>query len=253
LKALFLFFAVFLTTACCYGQSGYNYHQWGAALGFSYQRGYTNITHQYSQFGANGSYIYFVNPFFPIEAEFQCGKLAGGGPLPSQDPYGREYHNKYQAVIIHGDIMLDAAIDYEDSWILNVVKNFYGGAGIGAIFNHNQVTRYSIYVPPYPQSGFYRFPGKDSSINLTIPLRFGYEFKIYNELNEPRFLIDITYIHNVIIGEGLDGYDDPSSKFKNNAPDQYRQINVTLKYCFGNLVSYNKIIRPYRYRVWRLD
>lgn len=251
MKAPLVCYIVFLSSISCFAQSGFNYHELGFATGLSYERGYTNITRQYSQFGGNFGIIYFFNPFFPVEAEFQRGELAGGGHLPSQDPYGRQYQNKYSAIILHGDIMLGTAIDYEDSWILNILKNFYSGIGVGIILNHDTVTRYSIYAPPYPQPGYYKFPGTDNSINLTIPLRFGYEFKIYNELNEPRFLIDVTYIHSIIIGEGLDGYNDPASKFKNNAPDQYRQINLTVKFCVGNVVSYNKLIRPFRYRVWR--
>ena len=49
-------------------------------------------------------------------------------------------------------------------------------------------------------------------------------------------------LEHFAFGEGLDGYDDPSSKFKNNAIDQYRQITIGFKYFFGNVTSYNKLI-----------
>jgi hypothetical protein len=78
-------------------------------------------------------------------------------------------------------------------------------------------------------------------------LRFGYEFKIYDSYNEPSMAIDLGYIHTVAFGEGLDGYDDPSSKFKNDALDQYRQISISFKYYFGKVTSYNKLIRPFGY------
>ena len=250
MKSLLVFYAFFLTAVAGFGQSGLNYYETGIGAGFSYQRGYTNITRQYSQFGVNGNYIYFFNPYFPIEAETQIGRLSGGGSLPSQDQFGREYHNLYGAIILHGDIMLGVVIDYDDSRILNVLKNFYGGIGLGALYNNNHVTRYSIYRPPYPQPGYYKFPGEDRGLNLTIPLRFGYQFKIYYADNIPRFFVDIGYIHSVVVGEGLDGYDDPATKFKNNAPDQYRQINITFKFSFGNFISYNKLIRPFNYSSW---
>jgi hypothetical protein len=58
----------------------------------------------------------------------------------------------------------------------------------------------------------------------------------------PKFGIDIGYQHYVTFGEGLDGYEDPTSKFKNNAPDQYRQFSIGLKYNFGTEHSYEKAI-----------
>jgi len=52
-------------------------------------------------------------------------------------------------------------------------------------------------------------------------------------------------VHNIVFGEGLDGYDDPTSKFKNNATNQYRQFMIGFKYFFGTTVSYNKLVRTY--------
>jgi hypothetical protein len=182
----------------------------------------------------------------PIEAEVQVGSLSGGGLSPKQDPYGRQYSNNYKAVIFHGDFQLGAGIDYDDNWFLRIVKDFYIGTGFGFISNTNVVQRYSIYAPPYPDPGYYKFPGHDSSLDLMVPLRAGYEFKIYDSYNQPAYAVDISYIHNIAFGEGLDGYDDPSSKFKNNSLDQYRQINITFKYYFGNVTSYNKLIREFR-------
>jgi hypothetical protein len=48
-----------------------------------------------------------------------------------------------------------------------------------------------------------------------------------------------------VFGEGLDGYDDPSNKFKNNATDQYSQIVIGVKFSLGNVTSYNKLIRSF--------
>jgi len=220
-------------------QSGYNYQEWGVGAGAFYERGYTNITQQNSHFGFNVNAIYNYNPYLPIEAEIQVGQLSGGGNSPQLDPYGRHYTNNYKAFLVHGDFQLGAGIDYSDNWFLNIVKNFYGGTGLGVVFNNNSVQRTSIYQPSYV------FPGKDGGTDLLIPIRVGYEFKIFDDYNEPAFAIDIGYVHTIDIGEGLDGYDDPSSKFKNNAPDQYRQITIMFKYYFGNVVSFNKLIRDF--------
>ena len=159
------------------------------------------------------------------------------------DKYGRQYTNSYKALVLHGDFQLGAAIDYEGSWVLKLVKNFYGGTGIGFISNTNKVQRTNVY----PQNGplTYVFPGKDNSLDIMVPFRFGYEFKIFDSYDEPGMAIDIGYVHNFAFGEGLDGYNDPPTKFKNNATDQYTQIVIGFKYFFGNVVSYNKLIRTF--------
>lgn len=241
MKKYILFFVALIAAITVKAQSGYNYYEWGIGGDASYERGYTNITQQNSHIGFNGNIIYNYNPYLPIEAEFQTGQLSGGGPLPKQDPYGRQYVNNYKAVILHADVQLGATIDYSGSWILNIVKNFYAGTGIGLINNSNVVQRTSIYEPSYV------FPGKDNSLDFMVPLRFGYEFKIWDSYNQPSMAIDIGYIHNLAFGEGLDGYDDPESKFKNNATNQYRQITIGFKYYFGTTVAFNKLIREFRY------
>jgi hypothetical protein len=228
-------------------QSGYNYQEWGVGGGLSYERGYTNITYQNSHIGFNLNAIYNFNPYLPIEFEIQKGTLSGGGVGAhgqidsTYDDFGRFYTNNYIAAIVHADFQLGGAIDYGDSFFLNIVKNFYLGTGFGVLSSSNVVNRYA------PNDPSYKFPGSNSSINLIIPIRFGYEFKIYDSYNEPSMALDIGYIHSLDFGEGLDGYNDPSSKFKNDAIDQYRQITVMFKFFFGNVTSYNKLIRPFGY------
>lgn len=224
-------------------QSGYNYYEWGWGADVSYERGYTNITQQNSHPSVNLNYIYNYNPYLPIEAELQIGKLSGGGLTTNLDPFGREYTNNYYALIVHADVQLGAGIDYEGSTILNIIKNFYGGSGFGIVINNNKVQRTNVIAANGPLT--YVFPGKNNSISPTIPLRFGYEFKIFDDYNQPSFAIDLGYIHSFVFGEGLDGYNDPSSKFKNDSSDQYRQITIGFKYYFGNTVAYNKIIRTF--------
>lgn len=245
MKKYILFFVSILAAIAAKGQSGYNYQEWGVGVDASYIRGYTNVQLQFNHPAYNFNFIYNYNPYLPVAAEIQIGQLSGGGLAPKQDKNGREYVNNYKAFVLHADVQLGSAIDYEGSWILQILKNFYLGTGVGLISNSNTVQRYSIYAPPYPQPGYYKFPGNDNSIDLMLPLRAGYEFKIFDSYNEPSMAIDVGYIHNLAFNEGLDGYNDPSSKFKNNAVDQYRQIVIGFKYFFGRVVSYNKLIRPF--------
>ncbi len=244
LKKYILFFVAFIAASAVKAQSGYNYAELGVGLEGSYMRGYTNVPLQFEHAGVAVKFIYNYSPYLPIEAEIQKGTLSGGGLTTKLDKYGRQFTNNYLAVVVHADFQLGAGIDYEDDWFLNIVKNFYAGTGVGVISNSNKVQRTNVILANGPLT--YVFPGKDNSIDLMIPLRAGYEFKIYNSYNEPSFAIDLGYIHTVAFGEGLDGYNDPSKKFKNNALDQYRQITLGVKYYFGTVVSYNKLIRPFR-------
>lgn len=241
MKRYILFFVAVIFGAEVKAQSGYNYYEWGLGGGAFYERGYTNITQQNNHFGADLALTYNYNPYLPVEFELQKGSLSGGGRSPKLDPYGRQYSNNYFAAIFHADFQLGAGIDYSDSWILNILKNFYGGTGFGFISNNNTVIRYSIYQSTY------RFPGVDNSVDLMVPIRVGYEFKIFDDYNQPEYVIDLGYVHNFAFGEGLDGYNDPPSKFKNNSIDQYRQITISFKYYFGRVVSYNKLIRNFPY------
>ena len=247
LKKYILFLFALSASIAAKAQSGYNYYQWGVGADAFYERGYTNIPKQYEHpgFAVNGMYNF--NPYVPIVFEIQKGTLSGGGTTVNLDRFGRKYTNNYLAYGIHVDIQLGAVIDYEDSWILNAVKGFYLGGGYGYIKSNNTVQRTNVILANGGTD--YVFPGKDKSTDPLVSLRFGYEFKIYDNYDEPGCAIDIGYVHNFAFGEGIDGYDDPPSKFKNNAVDQYRQITIGFKYYLylGNTVSYNKRVRNYSY------
>src|SRR6185312_9104444 len=237
MKKIILLLIGLCTAALLKAQGYYNYQEFGVGIDASYMRGYTNVNNQYNHPEFNMSFIYNYNPYLPIAAELQTGELSGGGLTPQLDRYGRVYDNHYKALFVHGDFQLGAAIDYSDNTLLNIAKNFYIGTGVGFIANSIQNQRYSIYDKTY------RFPGNNSNVGILLPLRVGYEIKLYDSYSEPAYAIDFGYIHNITLAGNLDGYNDPVSKFKNNAPDQYRQIFVGFKYYFGNIVSYNKAIR----------
>ncbi len=249
MKKYILFFVAVVSVITVKAQAGYNYYELGVGAGASYMRGYTNVPRQDNHIGFNLNFIYNYNPYLPIEAEIQKGTLSGGGLTVDRDRYGRQFTNNFLAFYLHADVQLGAFIDYGNDWFLNRIKNFYAGTGIGLVDNNNTVQRYNILpnmgYPLPPDPGAYKFPGKDKSINFSIPFRFGYEFKIFDSYDEPSMAITLGYVHYLVFGEGLDGYDDPPSKFKNNATNQYRQFTVGFKYFFGTTVAYNKLVKHY--------
>ena len=228
MKKLILLLAFVLPSIIAEAQQGYYYYQqWGAGTDISYERGYTNIASQANHLSSNINLIYNYSPFISFVAEVQYGTLSGGGLNTDLDPFGRQYVNHYTAFLLRCDYQLGDFIGRSESDVVNALKNVYVGTGIGLLSNNNTVQRYSIYEPSY------RFPGTDKSINVDIPLTFGYEFKFYNNYQEPYMAIDLSYVHSLVFGEGLDGYDDPPSKFRNLHTDQYRQIVLGIKLNFG--------------------
>jgi len=172
----------------------------------------------------------------PFAFEAQSGKLSGGNDLT--DPSHRYFVNNYLGFNIHGDLQLGEIMDYQDNFFMERLKGLYMGLGVGMIFNNiTSIRRYALDDPTY----FY--PGKDHSISPLVPIRFGYEFKVFNSNDEPFMAIDLGYTHYLTFAEGLDGYNDPSSKFKNNSQDMFRSITIGVKINFGNSVSYIKPIR----------
>ncbi|GAB2702993.1 hypothetical protein GCM10027037_30830 [Mucilaginibacter koreensis] len=221
-------------------QSGYNYSPFGIGIGYSSVKAYADLKKQNTHQAYNINAYYNYSPYLPVAAELQFGTLSGGSNSDRKiDASGRQYTNAYKALILHADVMAGEILNYDDSFFKNLIKNFYIGTGFGLIYNNMTfIQRKDLYNPAYGS-----FPGSDKGLNVMIPLRFGYEIKFFNSYDEPVFAIDLGYRHNVTLGEGLDGYDDPPQIFKNNSFDQYRQITVGIKVNFGAPVAYNKNIR----------
>jgi hypothetical protein len=236
LKRTFLLFVLILSSVIVKAQGDYNFMPYAIGTGVSIIRGYTNVAKQNNTLAANINFTDYVSPYLPITFELQKGRLWGGSVVT--DPSGREYVNNYLALKVHVDLQLGQILDYEYGDFNDAIKNIYIGGAIGLVSDNVKNQRFDFLNPSYGN-----FPGKDQSINPLISLRAGYEVKFYNEYDEPYIRLDFEYEHNVVFGEGLDGYDDPPSKFKNNNSDQYRQISVTLKYDFGLIRSYTKRIR----------
>ncbi|MES2376794.1 MAG: hypothetical protein V4553_09460 [Bacteroidota bacterium] len=221
-------------------QDSYNFSQLGIGFFGSYNFPYADLkqANQGKTFNITG--YYNLTPYVPLGLEVQFGNISGGSIVT--DASRRQYENHYMAVIVHCDFSLGEVIDYDGNFFLKFAKDLYIGTGFGMINNKMAfIQRTNLLDQGYPV-GTYTFPGQDASANLIVPIRFGYEFKIYNAYDEPFIGLNIGYIHNMTWGEGLDGYTDPGSGFKNNAQDQYRQIVVGIKINFGTAVPYTKQI-----------
>jgi len=156
-----------------------------------------------------------------------------GGLLTDYD--ARRFSNSFTALIFHADLQAGELIDYDHSDFLNGIKNFYLGTGIGIL--NNDIT-YIQTIVPVGTSNLTTYPYLKTSTNVLVPLRFGYEFKIFNGYQEPRYRIEAGYSFNTAFGKGLDGYTSLSSvKF-------YSYLSIGFKIGFGDSYIYRKPI-PY--------
>lgn len=241
MKKNFLLFILIFSSIIVKAQGDYNFMPMGIGAGAGIIRGYTNVAKQNNTLDVNLNFTYYNSPYLPITFELQKGRLWGGSRVTDQ--YQREYENNYTGAFVHFDLQLGQVIDYYNSGLNEILKNLYFGSGVGFINDDVQNQRTNLNTNTGYAVGAYTFPGSDHSLDFSIPIRAGYEFKFYNQYDEPFLTLDIQYTHTYVFGEGLDGYNDPQTHFKNNNPDQYREVGFTVKYAFGRIRAFTKRIR----------
>jgi len=229
LKTTILTLIVCFTTLIAKAQVGYDYSQYeaGVAVGFDQVSG--NAQTQTTTQSIHFNFTYNYTPFTNFVFEVQIGKLTGGDSVTTST--GRYFNNDFSAYIFRGQLQFGEFLDYSNSPFNNAIKNLYVSAGAGYIINHiTQISRIS------EQTGAYT-PGLNSSNEPFIPLRIGYEFKIFNKYQQPSTKIDVGYEYNLTFGDGLDGFS--ASKRQ----EIYTQFTIGLKFAIGgDIISYRKQI-----------
>lgn len=200
---------------------------YGATIAFAGEQTLTSSNS--TEFNLN----YQFTPFVAVSIEGQYGNLSGGNA--TEDTFGKQFLNNYTAVILHADLQLGELMDYSHSRFLNGLKNIYGGIGVGML--SNKIASINTVNPATPGTPL-TYIAKSS--NILIPLRVGYEFKIFSRYDEPQFRFDINYSLNTAFGNGLDGY---TNKFSKAYPIKfYNYLSVGVKYSFGPVRPYRKLI-----------
>jgi len=209
-------------------QIGYNYAQWDIGVAGGYDKVYGDAQTIVGTASAHFSLNYNSSPFVNYVFEVQTGQLKGGNAI--KDTTGRQFANTFTAFMFRAQVQAGELIDYSQSSFANGIKNLYISTGVGYIVNHLTTNRYSYKIPD-----FYT-PGTDNSNEILIPVRIGYEFKIFNEYNEPSFKIDLGYQYNFVLGDELDGFK------AGKANDAYSQYTIGVKFAIGGVTSYRKQI-----------
>jgi len=223
-----------IINAVALAQNGFDYHKFSLGSGAGATIAYGNTDTKVTKTALNFNINYNATPFLTYTLETQVGQLAGGSPY---DYYQRQFTNTYFAVMTHVDLQLGELIDYEHNEVSNSLKNVYVGTGVGVMAN--VITYIQTTIPPgLSSNGATDYPYSPASVNVVIPLRAGYEFKLYNNYDMPRYRLDFGYSFNTALGKGLDGYTSLSAiKF-------YSYLSVTFKIGLGGTTNYRKPI-PY--------
>lgn len=210
-------------------QVGFDYAQYdvGFAAGIN-QASSTDVQTLKTTPSISFNFNYNQTPFVNYIFEAQVGRLKGGGPETTTQ---REFENHFAAFSFRVQVQAGELIDYSRSAFANGLKNIYLSSGLGYISNN--VTRTEDVL--LAEEGK-TLPGEKKNEEIFIPLRLGYEFKIFNSYNQPGVKIDLGYQYNFIMGDQLDGY----IAGKHN--DAYSMFTVGFKFAIGGVTSYRKLI-----------
>lgn len=239
MKKISLFVAFVVISLSVSAQIGYNYDQYSLGVGISSVKIHGDLNKAFSSASYSVNLNYHFTPFVTFSTEAQFGKLNSGNADSTKTYYGEQSSNKFTTLMFHADVQLGEFINYEDDYtaipilskILNGAKNIYVGTGVGVIFNNMTYINRQDYLDPNVTLG-----GLDKSNELIIPVRIGYEYKIYNPYDEPQIRINLGYQANFSTGDNMDGFKS------GHYGDWFSQITFGIKVGIGGVTSYRKPI-----------
>ena len=222
---LFGFFAIISKA-----QLGFNYSQYDIGVSAGFNQVFGDASTQTTTASAIFNITYNQSPYTNFVLDGQFGQLKGGNYI--KDRSKRQFANNFRAFDIRGQLQLGELIDYSRSPVANFLKNAYVSTGIGMI--SDQIT----FITRDNNYGSFTTPGQNDSNEIYIPIRLGYEIKVFNQYNQPSFKIDLAYQYYMIFGDNLDGYTWGKSN------DILSQVTIGLKFAIGGAVtSYRKQIQ----------
>ncbi|RYE11086.1 MAG: hypothetical protein EOP44_01525 [Sphingobacteriaceae bacterium] len=239
MKKITLLIAFALASFTVSAQIGYNYDQFSLGLGISSVKIKGDLNTTYAKAAPSVNLSYHVTPFVTFSTEAQFGRLESANADTAYAVYGEQSSNKFTTVMFHGDVQLGEFINYNDDFssipiltkILNGAKNIYVGTGVGVIFNKMDFINRTDFKDPN-----FAYTGLDKSTELIIPIRIGYEYKIYNAYDEPQIRLNLGYQANLSTGDNMDGIKS------GHYGDWFSQITFGIKVGIGGVTSYRKPI-----------
>ncbi|MBC7915944.1 MAG: hypothetical protein H7Y07_17680 [Pyrinomonadaceae bacterium] len=224
MKRLLLFFIGCLFSTLVSAQ--YNHYRLSVGGGLGVARAFGDLEKNFIRPAIYGTYDYNFTPFVSVGLEIQKGYLKGGDSINLEiDAHQRFFKSSYLAATVSGKVQLGQFIDFERSNLLYAIRGFYIGTGIGLLNSKMQDIKRT--------KGSYTFPGKDSGMDFMIPINTGISFNFIDKWGFTKFKLGFNYQLNMVLGENLDGYNDPPTVFKNQHGDFYGVTSISFKYCYG--------------------
>lgn len=222
MKKIILATFIFFTALAANAQVGYNYSQYELGLSAGFNSAKTDFLTSGSTAAFHAHFTYNYTPFLNYIAEVQIGSVKAD----SLGAVGAGYHfsNNYTSVAFRAQLQAGELIDYSQSPIMNGLKNFYISSGVGVVYTDLNITQSDIPL------------NEAKGSNIFIPVKLGYEFKLFNDYNEPWAKFDIGYQLNYVLSDNFDGY--PSGKYN----DAFTQFVIGFKFGIGGSTSYRKAI-----------
>jgi len=209
-------------------QLGYMYSPVDLGVAGTVNTVYGDSKIQQNKFSGDVSLSYNQTPFVNYVFDFQAGNLSGGNI--KKNIYGSQFSNNYTAYTGRAQLQLGEITDYSQSAIANAFKNLYLSTGVGFIVNDASAVHYVVSQGnPYAST-------QSNSTEAFIPIRIGYEFKLFNAYNEPTIKFDLAYQTNYVLGDEIDALK------LGNSNDIFTQFSLGVKFAIGTPTSYRKQI-----------
>jgi hypothetical protein len=180
------------------------------------------------------TFDYHLTPHASLGVEIQKGFLKGGDSVNTTiDFHHRFYKNSYSALILNGKIELAQLVDIRRGDNLYALRGFYIGTGIGVVNSKMTEIKRTKWQGEGADRYEYTFPGADKGIDLLVPVNTGISFNFEDKWGYRKYALNFNYQLNMVLGEKIDGYDDPPSIFKNKHGDYLGVMSVGFKMFFG--------------------
>lgn len=209
MKISFISFFAAILFSNAYAQS--NFYKLGVGAGYGITQSYTDLPKSKTGQVFYAAIDYSFMPGLSLGLDYQNGNIKGDGLGNNKD--SRVFINSYASIALVSKIYL--------------MKWLYIGGGVGVIHN----TMVKINRDGVGDSLSYS--GNDVSNDLLIPINTGFSYYFPDYAGRPRYGINVNLQYNITLGEGLDGYDNSFTSFRNGKPDIYTYFSVGLSYRFG--------------------
>ena len=226
-KSFIVTFVISLFALTSKAQLGYMYSQLDLGVAGTVNTVYGDAKIQQNKFSGDVSLSYNQTPFVNYVFDFQAGNLSGGNI--KKDIYDNQFSNNYTAYIGRAQLQLGEITDYSQSPVANAFKNLYLSTGAGFIVNNASAIHYVSQASSYAST-------QSNSTEALIPIRIGYEFKLFNAYDEPTVKFDLAYQTNYVLGDEVDALKQGKSN------DIFTQFSLGVKFAIGTPTSYRKQI-----------